>query len=149
EPLEVVLPKGEERVDIRPLYNSAASDDARQAAVEAMLTRGFAFLNERQRDVVSRYHGLAGYEPQTFKQIGAVYGVTEAAAGYCYRRALAKLRRALATDYGQLTGQALEGYYTASQAAAVLDMNINTFTRLARSGHLTRVPFGQGCMSHY
>jgi hypothetical protein len=106
-------------------------------------------LTPRQREVVARYHGLEGFEPQTFQQIGAVFGATDVAAGRCYRQALGKLKRFLATSYGELSGQALDGYYTASQAAACLGMGRSTFTRFVQLGRITRYPFGQGRMGLY
>jgi hypothetical protein len=57
---------------------------------------------------------------------------------------LRKLKRYLAAAYGELSGQVLEGYYTAAQAAAVLGMPEPTFWHYARREQIVCVAVAPG-----
>ncbi len=131
----------EEPANITPLSPAPARESARDVEAVALVGRGMAeVLTQWQRTVIVRYHGLEQYAPQTFAEIGATFGVTATAVRIAYGHALRKLKRFLAGSYGELSGQVLEGYYTAAQAAAVLGMPEPTFWTYARREQILCVP---------
>jgi len=135
----------EEPASIFLLYAAESSDGARQREAAIMLQHGLhGVLTQWQLEVVLRYHGLEDYAPQTFDQIASAFAVTQTAVRIAYRSALRKLKRFLAGAYGELSGQVLEGYYTAAQAATVLGMPEPTFWKYARREQIACVPVVPG-----
>ena len=52
-------------------------------------------LTEREADVVRRRYGLGGRQPQTQRQIAAVYGISRSYVSRIEKKALEKLEREL------------------------------------------------------
>jgi RNA polymerase primary sigma factor/RNA polymerase sigma factor len=76
-------------------YAQESAQIQRESHVEGILRR----LDERERQIVTSRFGLArGREPLTFKQVGAVLGVTKERVRQIQYRAMSKLRTAAEED---------------------------------------------------
>lgn len=69
-----------------------ASDRVDGEALVQVLRHGLLRLPEREAEVVRRYYGLDGAEPETLTEIAASLGVSRERAGSIRDRALARLR---------------------------------------------------------
>lgn len=96
---DVSLDAPAERTEGPPLLelipDGAGADPSERVDGEALvgaLRHGLLRLPEREAEVVRRYYGLDGAEPETLAEIAATLGVTRERAGAVRDRALARLR---------------------------------------------------------
>ncbi len=84
--LEKQMPEDEKgkRVDV-----AAAKD---KPSFKEDVDRALKTLTGRDRDVIERYHGLGGRDPQTMKEIGKHHGITEMRVSQLVKGALEKMR---------------------------------------------------------
>lgn len=68
------------------------SDRVDGEALAGVLRHGLLRLSEREAEVVRRYYGFDGAEPETLSEIAATLGVSRERAGSIRDRALARLR---------------------------------------------------------
>jgi RNA polymerase sigma factor (sigma-70 family) len=82
-----------------------ACESADVEGMRAALAAGLSELTERERTIVTRHFGLFGDGPsQTLEQLGRQFGVTKERVRQIEKRAMGKIRRALAPIAPELIG---------------------------------------------
>lgn len=73
--------------------NGAKAYEAQESA--ALIVKGLAALDERERDIVIKTHGLDGEKPMSLRAIGSLYGLSGERIRQLRERAYAKMEKAM------------------------------------------------------